>query len=72
MTEIADIETVVEEIEILLRRCSEDELKNIAVDLEIDNVDKLTRRKVLRAIENAIAMEEETNKIRLLKDLDFP
>ena len=74
MSDAREIEKLTEEVEILLRRCTLDELKNIAVDLEVSEVDKLTRRKILRAIEDKITETEgdDDERKRLLKDLDFP
>lgn len=71
--EMTNIEEVNEEIEILLRRCNEEELKNIATDLEIAGVESKTRRQTLRAIESEITeVQDDKERFRLLKDLDFP
>lgn len=65
------IDEVHEEIEILLRRCTEEELKQVAIDIEI-NTDALTRRQLLREIENKINATTKEDLWKFLKDLNFP
>jgi len=65
------VDIVHEEIEILLRRCTEEELKHVAIDIEI-NIDALSRRQLLRKIENKINSTTKENLWKFLKDLNFP
>ena len=69
----ARMEKILEEMEILLRRCSEAELKAIATDLEIADMDDKSRRKTLKAIEDKMSATEDLDaRCKLMKDMDFP
>lgn len=69
--DVTRVDIVHEEIEILLRRWTEEELKHVAIDIEI-NTDALSRRQLLREIENKINSIAKENLWKFLKDLNFP
>lgn len=73
MTTEMNLEEITEEIEILLRRCSVDELKSVAVELEITGAEEKSRRQTLRLIEDAIGdIGDEKERFRAMRDLDLP